>query len=144
MPVVREYALLVFGYPTVAEAGDAVASITPHEPIALEGMDRRLVRVQDLKGEHAEPIARLPDGNAWLLAQFGGETREEAAGSARRMLEELRLEPDRVRFLEDPEEENQLWQAREAGLGATAHVPGHRDTWEGWEDAGVPPQRLGD
>ncbi|MBW3551594.1 MAG: 4Fe-4S dicluster domain-containing protein, partial [Proteobacteria bacterium] len=32
---------------------------------------------------------------------------------------------------------------REAGLAATAHVPGERDTHPGWEDAAVPPARLG-
>jgi Fe-S oxidoreductase len=33
---------------------------------------------------------------------------------------------------------------REAGLGATAYPPGQADTHEGWEDAAVPPERLGD
>jgi len=32
---------------------------------------------------------------------------------------------------------------RESGLGATAHVPNKKITWEGWEDAAVPPERLG-
>src|SRR2546427_4371671 len=30
-----------------------------------------------------------------------------------------------------------LWQVREAGLGATAHIPGKPDTFEGWEDSAV-------
>ena len=33
---------------------------------------------------------------------------------------------------------------REAGLGATAFLPGKPDTYEGWEDSAVPPERLGD
>ncbi len=33
---------------------------------------------------------------------------------------------------------------REAGLGATAFLPGRPDTYEGWEDSAVPPERLGD
>ena len=36
-----------------------------------------------------------------------------------------------------------IWKVREAGLGATACVPGEPDTWEGWEDSAVPPERLG-
>src|SRR5205085_1396184 len=28
--------------------------------------------------------------------------------------------------------------------GATARVPGERETWEGWEDSAVPPDRIGD
>ncbi len=144
VPVVREYALVVIGFPTVAEAGDAVSKITPHGPIALEGMDRRLVHDQELKHQHGDAIEQLPEGNGWLLVQFGGDTREEASERARGLLDELDLPEDRVKFLDDPDRESELWQAREAGLGATAHVPGHRDTWEGWEDSAVPPERLGD
>jgi len=29
-------------------------------------------------------------------------------------------------------------------LGATARIPGEPDTWEGWEDSAVPPERLDD
>ncbi|HEX6607419.1 MAG TPA: FAD-linked oxidase C-terminal domain-containing protein, partial [Chloroflexia bacterium] len=43
-----------------------------------------------------------------------------------------------------PAAERQIWLVREAGLGATARVPGAPDTWPGWEDSAVPPARLGD
>jgi Fe-S oxidoreductase len=43
----------------------------------------------------------------------------------------------------DPHEIEKVWLIRESGLGATAFVPGEPATWEGWEDAAVPPQRLG-
>ena len=33
---------------------------------------------------------------------------------------------------------------RESGLGATAHVPGMPESHPGWEDAAVPPDRVGD
>jgi FAD/FMN-containing dehydrogenase/Fe-S oxidoreductase len=144
VPVVRAYALVVIAYDTVAEAGDAVSGITPYEPIALEGLDRRLIRDQQIKHEHDEAIKQLPEGNAWLLVQFGGDTIEEAGERAHRMLDALDLDEERFKFVDDPEKESELWQAREAGLGATAHIPGHRDTWEGWEDSAVPPDRLGD
>ncbi len=144
VPIVKEYALVVAGFSSVAASADRVAEIVDYGPIALEGLDRRLVRAQEIKGEHGDAIAELPEGDAWLLIQFGGETREEAGEQAKRMLRELDFDEDRVRFLDDPAEEDQLWQAREAGLGATAHIPGRPDTWEGWEDSAVPPERLGD
>ena len=61
-----------------------------------------------------------------------------------RMLDALHESPHdpRVAFLDDPRFEDDLWRVREAGLGATAHVPGHRDTFEGWEDSAVAPDRL--
>ncbi len=37
-----------------------------------------------------------------------------------------------------------MLRAREAGLGVTARPPDDRETWEGWEDSAVPPERLGD
>ena len=33
---------------------------------------------------------------------------------------------------------------RESALGAVVFVPGEPDRWEGWEDAAVPPEKLGD
>src|SRR5207249_3303509 len=41
------------------------------------------------------------------------------------------------------EEEDIVWEIRESGLGATARVPNQPDTWEGWEDSAVPPDKLG-
>jgi Fe-S oxidoreductase len=32
---------------------------------------------------------------------------------------------------------------RESGLGATAHVPGQKENWEGWEDSAVAPEQVG-
>src|SRR5581483_2157036 len=48
------------------------------------------------------------------------------------------------KLFDDPEEEEIVWKTRESGLGATAFVPGSKDTWEGWEDSAVPPERVGD
>jgi Fe-S oxidoreductase len=36
-----------------------------------------------------------------------------------------------------------VWEVREAALAATAHVPGWRETYPGWEDSAVPREALG-
>ncbi|MET7479144.1 FAD-binding and (Fe-S)-binding domain-containing protein [Streptomyces sp. NPDC005648] len=146
VPVVKERTLVVLGFPEISVAADAVPAILPHEPIALEGVDARLVRDQRIKHLNAKALAELPDGNAYLMVQFGGDTAEEADERAHRMLDGLHeSEHDaEVSFLDDPSHEDELWQVREAGLGATAHIPGKPDTFEGWEDSAVPPDRLGD
>jgi FAD/FMN-containing dehydrogenase/Fe-S oxidoreductase len=146
VPVVRERTLVVLGFPDIETAADAVPTILPYEPIALEGIDSRLL--QDERIKHLNPKARaeLPEGNAYLMVQFGGETLQEADEHAHRMLDglhESEHDPE-VAFLDDPSHEQELWQVREAGLGATAHIPGRPDTFEGWEDSAVPPERLGD
>jgi FAD/FMN-containing dehydrogenase/Fe-S oxidoreductase len=146
VPVVRERSLVVLGFPDVVVAADAVPAILPHEPIALEGLDAKLIRDEQLKNMNPDALAELPDGRAFLMVQFGGDTTDEADRRARAMLDALdesEHEPD-VRILDDPAHEQQLWQVREAGLGATAHVPHRPDTFEGWEDSAVAPERLGE
>ena len=80
------------------------------------------------------------------MVQFGGDTKEEVEEAGEKLLAALHdTEHDpAVKFMDEPGMEDELWQAREAGLGATAHVPGQRDTFEGWEDSAVAPDRLGD
>jgi Fe-S oxidoreductase len=61
-------------------------------------------------------------------------------------MELLRGEDDapEMKLIEDASEEANIWEIREAGLGATAYVPMQRDAWPGWEDAAAPPDRLGE
>ncbi|WP_235022690.1 FAD-binding oxidoreductase [Amycolatopsis alkalitolerans] len=146
VPVLESRSLVVLGYPSIDRAADAVPAILPHEPIALEGVDAKLIRDEEIKHLNPEALAELPRGNAFLMVQFGGADTEEADERAKRMLDAMHEsdhEPT-VAFLDDPAGEDELWQVREAGLGATAHVPSHRDTFEGWEDSAVAPDRLGD
>ena len=146
VPVVPQRSLVVLGFDTISAAADAVPTILPHEPIALEGMDQRLMYDQRVKGMNPDALAELPEGNAFLLVQFGGETKQEADDRAQRMLEALGESPHSpdAAMMTEAKHEEELWQVREAGLGATAHVPQERDTWPGWEDSAVAPDQLGD
>jgi FAD/FMN-containing dehydrogenase/Fe-S oxidoreductase len=146
VPVVKQRSLVVLGFESIMAAADAVPAIVPHAPIALEGLDHRLIHDQRIKGLNADALDELPRGDGYLMVQFGGDTQHEADERAKQMLDALG-ESDHdpaVSMLTDPRLEDELWQVREAGLGATAHVPGEHDTWEGWEDSAVPPDRLGD
>ena len=82
------------------------------------------------------------------MIQFGGDTGQEAKERAEALIEAVRSEGEHpqphVAYLEDPAVEDNLWSVRELGLGATAYPPGKHETHEGWEDAAVPPDRLGD
>ncbi|WP_155055985.1 FAD-binding and (Fe-S)-binding domain-containing protein [Streptomyces blattellae] len=146
VPVVKERTLVVLGFTSVERAADAVPDILPYEPMALEGVDSKLIRDEQLKHLNPQAISELPEGKAYLMVEFGGDTLEESDQRAHRMLDALdesEHDPE-VAFVEDPDREEELWQVREAGLGATAHVPHRPDTFEGWEDSAVPPERLGD
>ena len=146
VPVVKARTLVVLGYPSIAAAADAVPAIVRHDPIALEGVDDKLIHDEQLKGMNPDALAELPEGVGYLMVQFGADTIEAADGQAHAMLDalgETEHEPS-VAFFDDPEKEQALWAVREAGLGATAHVPAKPDTFEGWEDSAVPVERLGD
>ncbi len=137
--------LLVLGYPSVYEAGDHILDILQYGPIGLEGMDDRLVQDMIKMHIHPEDVTLLPDGRGWLLVEFGGDTKEEADDRARRCMDRLKAQgsPPSMKLFDRRNEEEILWRVRESGLGATAHVPGEKVTWEGWEDSSVPVDRLG-
>ena len=146
LPDPKVRSLLVLGYESVYEAGDHVTDVMQAGPIALEGMDDRLV--SDMKRTHVHPqdVELLPKGAGWLLVEFGGDTKEEADAKAQRLMDRLKQvdKPPSMRLMDDPVMEGHVWKVRESGLGATAHVPDAPITWEGWEDSSVPPARLGE
>ena len=140
--------ILAIGYQDICEAGDHVQAIDELGPIGLEGMDQKLIDYMEEKKIHTEYLPLLPEGGGWLLVEFGGETQEEANRKARQGMEVLENEEhsnvlDAV-LLDDPENQKQFWAIRESGLGATAHSKEGDDTWPGWEDSAVPPEKVGD
>ncbi|MGH9470132.1 MAG: FAD-binding and (Fe-S)-binding domain-containing protein, partial [Terriglobia bacterium] len=138
--------VLVLGYPDIYSAGDHVSHVLTFRPIGLEGLDDRLI--DDIKKKHkaTNDLQLLPKGGGWLVVEFGGKTREESDSFARKAIEELKKQshPPDMRVYDSKEQEERLRELRESGLGATAWVPGAPPTWEGWEDAAVHPDKLGD
>ncbi len=137
--------LLVLGYPSVYEAADHVMEVMAHKPIALEGLDNFLIEDMKKKGLHPGDVQLLPDGDGWLLVEFGADTKGESDASARELMNALKEKDDApsMKLFDDESQEKMLWKVRESGLGATARVPGAKDAWEGWEDSSVPPDKLG-
>ncbi|MFI6043625.1 FAD-binding and (Fe-S)-binding domain-containing protein [Nocardia sp. NPDC051321] len=145
VPRPKAVALAVLGFQNVYAAADAVPEVLRHNPKALEGLDDRLVALEHSRHLAEQAIRQLPDGNGWLMVQFDGADQDDADRKAHAMMDELY---DRTgattTLLDDPRRQKEIWAAREAGLGATAYPPDGPETHEGWEDAAVPPDRLGD
>src|SRR5690606_28354459 len=132
--------------PDLFRAADAVPEILNFHPIALEALDDRLRRNLIRKGDgHRRYLSLLPEGKAFLVVEFGANTKEEADRMARNLMTRLRLSlrPPWMKLIEDEAEKRHLWGLREAALGTTAFVPGRPDTWPGWEDSAVAPEKLG-
>ena len=140
-PWPRTRALLILGYPSIFEAADHVPDVIATGCMACEAIDQVLVDDMLAQGMYESDVPMLPDGHGWLLVEYGADTREEADEHARAALRQL--DPPSSHMYDYEEDEQRLWKVREAGLGATAYLPGAVDHYEGWEDAAVPPERLG-
>jgi FAD/FMN-containing dehydrogenase/Fe-S oxidoreductase len=135
---------IVFGYGDRFDAGDHVKEIMTHSPIALEGFDHTLTDNMQTKFALATDREALPEGEAWLLVEFGGDSEEEALDLARAAKEALESDGKPVSAkLCDPGEEQAVWAVRQAGVDYS-NVPGTMETEGTWEDAAVPPEMLGD
>ncbi|MFE1913849.1 FAD-binding and (Fe-S)-binding domain-containing protein [Streptomyces anandii] len=147
VPVPAYQSLLVLGYEDIARAGDDVSRLLEHcSPTQLEALDDRMAQLMREEGAYLDSLAILPQGGSWLMVQFAGHSQEEVDEQAQALLRSLgrdEKDPD-VAFSDNPEREQKMLKAREAGLGVTARPPDDRETWEGWEDSAVPPERLGD
>jgi FAD/FMN-containing dehydrogenase/Fe-S oxidoreductase len=138
--------LLVLGYQDEYEAGDHVPDVLEAKPLGLEGVDDVLLRDMTSVGIHDEYLSMLPEGHGFLLVELGGDTKDEADEKAHALMAQLAKgsgRPQSMKLYDDPEQVQHVWEVREAGLGATAFIPGKPDTYEGWEDSAVPPERVG-
>ena len=139
--------LLVAGYDDAPTAADHVMDVLAHKPLGIEGVDELLIEDMTMLGKHQSDLSLLPDGRGWLLVELGGETKDESDEKARALERDLERAGGGLRgvkIYDDPASEQHVWGVREAGLGATAFLPGKPDTHEGWEDSAVPPERLGE
>ncbi len=134
--------LVVAGYPDIFQAADAVPSILQHKPIALEGVDRKLIQQMQAKAMLADNIALLPPGNGWLYVEFGADTAQQSRAQAETFAASLPAEVHR-QVLVASADQKRLWEVRESALGATAITPGEVQRSEGWEDHAVSPEQLG-
>ncbi|MET0997584.1 MAG: FAD-linked oxidase C-terminal domain-containing protein, partial [Marmoricola sp.] len=125
-------ALAVLGYPTMADAADAVPALLEHPLVACEGLDQRIA---DMVAGRPE----LPAGKGWLFAEVTAPTADEAAALAGQVARAAGV-PHRI--VTDTLEQLALWRIREDGAGLAARSLS-RPAQAGWEDAAVPPARLG-
>ena len=140
VPAAPAPALVVLGYPDMATAADAVPALLPLRPLAIEGLDARLVEViRRHRGSGSVPD--LPAGGGWLLVEAGGADADEAMRTAKAIA--AAGATTAVRIVPAGAEASALWRIREDGAGLAGRTPQGNQAWPGWEDAAVPPERLG-
>ncbi|WP_327232113.1 FAD-linked oxidase C-terminal domain-containing protein [Streptomyces murinus] len=147
VPVPSYQSLLVLGYDDICAAADDVPRLLEHcSPTQLEALDGRMAQLMREEGAYLDSLNILPEGDSWLMVQYSGDSQEDVDGQAHALLRAVGRDENSpaVAFSDDPGREQKMLKAREAGLGVTARPPDDRETWEGWEDSAVPPERLGD
>jgi FAD/FMN-containing dehydrogenase/Fe-S oxidoreductase len=135
----KAVALAVLGYPDMPAAAEAVPGLLPHLPVALEGLDSRMVDVVRMRlGPDAVPD--LPRGGGWLFAETAGDTLDEAVAAARKLAADGACLDSAVYT---GAQAAALWRIREDGAGLGGRTPANAPAWPGWEDSAVPPAKLG-
>jgi FAD/FMN-containing dehydrogenase/Fe-S oxidoreductase len=137
--------LAIFGFTDIFTAGDHVAFCNEFRPIALEGIDASMFTYMQDKGMSTAGRSLFPDGNAWLIVEFGGDTKDEADDGARKLMDAFRAKPapPPMKLFDDVNQEDLVWEIRESGLGSTSKIPNQPDFYPGWEDSAVAPKDVG-
>ncbi|QBJ96702.1 FAD-binding oxidoreductase [Rhodococcus sp. ABRD24] len=132
--------LVALGYDDIAFAGDDAEMVLGFRPTACEGIDSRLVDiVRERRGPQAVPP--LPRGAAWLFVEIAGASHDEVLERSRALADGCRAIDSLV--VEDPTRVAALWRIREDGAGLAGRSPAGKPAYAGWEDAAVPPGRMG-
>ncbi|HET8994350.1 MAG TPA: FAD-linked oxidase C-terminal domain-containing protein [Rhodococcus sp. (in: high G+C Gram-positive bacteria)] len=133
--------MVALGYPDIVAAGNAAHTLLRFRPTACEGLDSRIVDiVRTRRGPGAVPP--LPRGAAWLFVELVGDDFGEVHDRAVSMVE-FSGAIDAL-HIDDPARAAALWRIREDGSGLSARSPRGLPAHAGWEDAAVPPDRIGD
>ncbi|MDO4259978.1 MAG: FAD-linked oxidase C-terminal domain-containing protein, partial [Actinomycetaceae bacterium] len=147
VPLPTSPVLVVLGYPDMIAAADDVPSLLGHKPLAVEGMDSRLIEVvRRHKGPGAVPP--LPDGQGWMMCEVGGADEADSLRRAHALADSAST--DAVAVYPPGSEASALWRIRADGAGLGGRTPvnpetggGGEQAWPGLEDAAVPPAKLG-
>ncbi|MCP2291439.1 FAD-binding and (Fe-S)-binding domain-containing protein [Nocardia amikacinitolerans] len=134
----RATVLTVLGYPDIATAADDVAAVMACAPIAVEGIDARLV---DVVRTHRGTVPELPRGNGWLFVETTGANPAEALAVAETLCRTTHALDARI--VTDIAVVAALWRIRADGAGLAGRTSDGSPAWPGWEDSAVPPEHLG-
>lgn len=135
---------IIFSYADVFEAADHVPEIMRTGPIGLEGFDKHLTESMEFKHRLSSQRAHLPEGGAWLLAEFGDDDPDRATAKADQALRELgeRGPHLEARLLTDRADQARVWLVRESAVG-DSRAPGFLESEGGLGGRLSPPRQAG-
>ncbi|AOY71562.1 FAD-linked oxidase [Arthrobacter sp. ZXY-2] len=145
VPKPRTTALLCLGYANTIDSARDVMTILAAKPSAIEGLDASIVDIMRHR-RGAGSVDSLPQGKAFLMVEFPGDTIQQASAACERLLAKLAADGRILdhALVTEPLERAKLWRVREDGAGLSSRRIDGIQTWPGWEDSAVAPDRLAD
>ncbi|MET4224350.1 FAD/FMN-containing dehydrogenase/Fe-S oxidoreductase [Oerskovia enterophila] len=140
VPMPSAPTLVVLAYEDMPTAADDVPALLSLGPLAVEGLDARLVDVVR-RAKGADSVPELPPGGGWMMVEVGGATPEEAYANAEAIV--AASASTSTRILPAGPDATAMWQIRADGAGLAGRTPAGEQAWPGWEDSAVPPEKLG-
>ncbi|MBO0882518.1 MAG: 4Fe-4S dicluster domain-containing protein, partial [Mycobacterium sp.] len=132
--------MVVLGYPDIASAGDDILSVLSCQPSACEAIDSRIVDVvRRSRGVIAVPP--LPRGAAWMFVELTSTSLTQLRDNTIHLVSSCGAVDHEI--VADPRQAARLWRIREDGAGLSGRSPAGLPAYAGWEDAAVPPPKLG-
>jgi FAD/FMN-containing dehydrogenase/Fe-S oxidoreductase len=129
----RSRALVVLGFEDTYAAADQVVALLSLDVLAIEGVNEDIVSILRQRKPGTPGLRALPSGRSWLFVETVNPDAVVAAmpGATGSVV------------VTDPARMRELWRIREDGAGLATRMPDGAEAWSGWEDAAVPPARLG-
>ena len=89
VPAPKARTVAMLGFKDIYTAAECAESVLEFEPTACEGIDELLFQYVKKKGDENASMAILPEGPAFLLVEFGGESKDDSDDQARRMMDHV-------------------------------------------------------
>ncbi len=143
VPVPAVRTLTVVGFPDAFLAADAAPEFRALQPLTIEGVDVGVIAALRAMRPNDQRYTLLPEGNGWLFIECGGDSPDAARAAAERIAARAAEFGGVSQVITDPVAMRTLWGVREAGAGISTRRADGKEAWPGWEDAAVPPEKLG-
>ena len=90
VPAPKARSVVMLGFGDLYTAAECGLEVIKFNPTACEGIDELLFEYVKKKHDENAGLAILPKGPAFLLVEFGGESKEDSDEQARRMIDHVR------------------------------------------------------
>ena len=109
VPSPKARSVVMLGFKDMFVAAECALQVLKFNPIACEGIDELLFEYVKKKGDENASLALLPQGPAFLLVEFGRDSKQDSDEQARSMMDHVKglghQAPVDMKLYDDPKHE---------------------------------------